>query len=170
MKIPPDFFAQDVLTVASALLGKVLCHRLPDGKVLRGRITETEAYRGVDDSACHASRGRTPRNAVMFGPGGLSYVYLCYGVHHLCNVITGDEGDPQGVLIRGIEGQPGPGRATKAMQITTLGHNALDLRVSGTLWLEDDGFVPDEVLLATRVGIGYASEEDQTRLWRYYYK
>jgi len=168
MRLPPEFYAQDVLTVAPALLSKVLCHCLADGTILRGRITETEAYR-ANDTACHANRGRTPRNAVMFAPGGFSYVYLCYGIHNLLNVITGNENDPQGVLIRGIAGFKGPGRVTKTLQITRA-HNQLDLRTSDTLWLEDDGFVPGEILLATRIGIGYASAEDQARLWRYYYK
>ena len=166
MKLPPDFYAQDVLAAAPALLGKLLCHRLADGTVLRRRITETEAY-CANDTACHAHRGRTPRNAVMFAPGGLSYVYLCYGMHELFNIVTGDEDDPQAVLIRGVEGAPGPGRATKALQITRA-HNKLDLRMSDILWLEDDGFVPGKILTAPRIGIGSASAEDQARLWRFY--
>jgi len=166
-RISSEFYAQDVLAVAPLLLGKFLCHRLGDGSVLRGRITETEAYR-ANDTACHANRGRTPRNAVMFLPGGFSYVYLCYGVHNLFNVITGDEDDPQGVLIRSIQGVPGPGRLTKSLKIDrTL--NALDLRKSDVLWLEDDEFVPPQILTTPRVGIGYANKEDQARLWRYYY-
>jgi len=168
MKLSSDFYAQDVLVAAPALLGKLLCHKLADGTILRGRICETEAYRGSDDTACHASRGKTPRNAVMFAPGGLSYVYLCYGMHNLLNVVTGEEDHPQAVLVRGIEGAVGPGRATKKLQITC-DHNALDLRSSGTLWLEDDGFVPVKIRLGKRVGIGYASEEDQEKLWRWYY-
>ena len=104
----------------------------------------------------------------MFSPGGFSYVYLCYGVHNLLNVITGGEGEPQGVLIRGIEGAKGPGRVTKAMHVTRA-HNALDLRVSDQLWIEDDGFVPKKIHTGPRVGIGYASAEDQARLWRWYY-
>jgi len=168
MRLPSAFYAQDVLTASPALLGKLLCHHLDDGTILRGRITETEAYRGTQDTACHASRGHTPRNSVMFFPGGYSYVYLCYGVHSLLNVITGEKGEPQGVLIRGIEGAKGPGLATKAMQVTRA-HNALDLRVSDQLWIEDDGYKPGEILTAPRVGIGYASAEDQARLWRFYY-
>ena len=168
MKLSPEFYAQDVLTAAPALLGKILCHRLTDGTVLRGRINETEAY-CANDTACHAHRGKTPRNAVMFEPGGFSYVYLCYGVHELFNVVVGDEDDPQAVLIRGVEGAIGPGRATKALQITRA-HNQLDLRSSDILWIEDDGFVPSEVLTSPRIGIGSASVEDQARLWRWYYK
>jgi len=167
-RISPEFYAQDVLVVAPLLLGKLLCRRLDDGSILRRRITETEAYR-ADDTACHASRGRTPRNTVMFLPGGFSYVYLCYGVHNLFNVITGDEDNPQGALIRGIQGMSGPGRVTKALQIDRA-HNALDLRESDVLWLEDDEFVPAQIQTTPRIGIGYASPEDQERLWRYYYE
>jgi len=166
-RLSPAFYAQDVLAAAPALLGKLLCRRLDDGTVLRARITETEAYRGEDDSACHASRGRTPRNAVMYRPGGCSYVYLCYGMHNLLNVITGGEGEPQGVLIRGVEGAKGPGRVTKSMQIDRA-LNAVDLLSSEQLWLEDDGFVPAQVRTAPRVGIAYASAEDQAKQWRFY--
>ena len=168
MKLPPDFYTQHALTAAPSLLGKVLCHKLADGTVLRGRINETEAY-CANDTACHAHRGKTPRNAVMFAPGGLSYVYLCYGIHELFNVITGAEDDPQAVLIRGVEGASGPGRATKALQISRA-HNKLDLRDSELLWIEDDGFAPAEILTAPRIGIGSASAEDQARLWRFFYK
>ena len=166
MRIPDDFYAQDVLTVAPALLGKLLCRQLPDGTAKRHRITETEAYRGQEDTACHASRGMTKRTAVMFGPGGTAYVYLCYGMHNLLNIVTGPVGEPQAALIRGVEGYPGPGRLTRAMGIDR-DLNGHDMRGSGVLWLEDDGFVCPGIVTATRVGIGYASEEDQGRLWRF---
>ena len=166
MRVDPAFYAQDVLDAAPALLGKLLCRRLPDGTVLRRRVTETEAYRGEDDTACHARAGKTRRTAVMYGPGGFSYVYLCYGIHSLLNIITGADGQPQGALIRGIEGHSGPGRVTKAMSIDC-SLNGLDLRTSDLLWLEDDGFVCPSVVTAPRVGIGYASEEDQGREWRF---
>jgi DNA-3-methyladenine glycosylase len=166
MRIDPAFYARDVLDAAPALLGKLLCRRLPDGTVLRRRVTETEAYRGTEDTACHAHAGKTRRTAVMFGPGGFSYVYLCYGIHSLLNIVTGEDGQPQAALIRGVEGHPGPGRATKAMSIDC-SLNAIDMRASDALWLEEDGFAPASVLTAPRVGIGYASEEDQKREWRF---
>ena len=165
-RIDPAFYARDVLDAAPALLGKLLCRRLPDGTVLRRRITETEAYRGRDDTACHARAGKTRRTAVMFGPGGFSYVYLCYGIHCLLNIVTGEDGQPQAALIRGVEGLPGPGRVTKAMSIDRA-LNGVDMRVSAVLWLEDDGFAPPRILTAPRVGIGYASQEDQARPWRF---
>ncbi|MCL2495285.1 MAG: DNA-3-methyladenine glycosylase [Oscillospiraceae bacterium] len=166
MRIDPAFYASDVLEAAPALLGKLLCRRLPDGTVLRLRITETEAYRGQDDTACHARAGKTRRTAVMFGPGGFSYVYLCYGIHSLLNIVTGEDGQPQAALIRAVEGRPGPGRVTKALSIDC-SLNGIDLRTSGLLWLEDDGFVCPSILTGPRVGIAYASEEDRGRAWRF---
>jgi len=165
-RIDPAFYARDVLAAAPALLGKLLCRRMPDGAVLRRRVTETEAYRGVEDTACHARAGKTRRTAVMFGPGGFSYVYLCYGIHSLLNIVTGEDGQPQAALIRGVEGHPGPGRVTKALGIDC-SLNGIDMRVSDILWLEEDGFVCPEILTGPRVGIGYASEEDQKREWRF---
>jgi len=165
-RINPAFYAGDVLEAAPALLGKLLCRRLPDGSVLRRRITETEAYRGQDDTACHARAGITRRTAVMFGPGGFSYVYLCYGIHCLLNIVTGEDGQPQAALIRGVEGCPGPGRVTKAMGIDRE-FNGIDMRDSQVLWLEDDGFAPASIITGPRVGIGYASEEDRVRAWRF---
>ena len=172
MRLTSNFYAQDVLDAAPALLGKLLCRRLPDGTVLRRRVTETEAYRGQDDTACHARAGKTRRTAVMFGPGGFSYVYLCYGIHSLLNIVTGGEGEPQAALIRGVEGLPGPGRVTKAMGIDC-SLNGIDLRASEVLWLEnahgavDDGFACPRILTGPRVGIAYASQEDQARPWRF---
>jgi len=165
-RIDPAFYAQDVLLAAPALLGKLLCRRLEDGTVLRQRITETEAYRGAEDTACHARAGKTSRTAVMFEPGGYSYVYLCYGMHNLLNIVTGPAEMPQAALIRGVEGAAGPGRVTKALQIDrTL--NYADMRESDLLWVEDDGFEPPQILTAPRIGIAYASEEDQQRKWRF---
>jgi len=165
MRVGPIFYTQDVLTVAPALLGKLLCRRLEDGSVLRLRITETEAYRGAEDTACHARAGKTPRTAVMFGPGGFSYVYLCYGIHSLLNIVAGPAGMPQAALIRGVEGCPGPGRLTRAMGIGRE-LNGVDMRTSDVLWLEE-GVAPICIKTAPRIGIGYASEEDQQHLWRF---
>jgi DNA-3-methyladenine glycosylase len=166
MRVPDIFYTQDVLVVAPALLGKFLCH-WPTGAAqpMRRRITETEAYRGQDDTACHASCGMTNRNAVMFGPGGFAYVYLCYGIHNMLNIVTGPAGSPQAVLIRGLEGLAGPGILTRALGINRA-HNGHDMRESALLWLEDDG-LRCAVCAKPRVGIGYASPEDQARLWRF---
>ncbi len=149
---------------ARALVGKVLVRTLPDGTVLRARITETEAYFGEADTACHASRGRTKRTEVLYRRAGTLYVYLCYGIHWMLNLVTGPENDPQAVLIRGVEGASGPGRVTKFLHID----KALnDTPLGGGLALEDDGYVPARVDASPRVGIGYASPEDQARPWRF---
>jgi len=160
-----DFYRRDVLDVAPALLGKILCHAISED-VRRGRITEVEAYRGEEDTACHARAGKTRRTAVMYEAGGLTYVYLCYGMHHMLNVVTGADGQPQAVLIRGLAGISGPGRLTKHLGITTA-DNATDLTTSPSLWLEDDGRPPGRIEASPRVGIAYASEADQRRPWRF---
>jgi DNA-3-methyladenine glycosylase len=165
MRLGDDFFARDCLEVAPELVGKLIVRKLPDGDELRLRITETEAYRGEEDSACHAHRGRTPRNELLYGKSGVFYVYLCYGIHWLMNVITGDEGFPQGVLIRACEGFEGPGKLTKRLGIDKSfnRHSA----VSDTeLWFEDDG-TQVSVTTDKRVGIAYADEADRDKLWRF---
>src|SRR5580692_10854266 len=124
--------------LARWLLGKVLV-RARRGRETAVLITEVEAYDGPRDRASHASRGRTPRNAVMFASGGRWYVYLCYGVHEMLNLVTGPAGYPAAVLIRGVGGIAGPGRLTKRLGIGRQLNGAVAARGSG-LWLEDDGF------------------------------
>ncbi len=155
----------DAVTAAKALIGTFLCRRLDDGTIIRRRITETEAYCGEEDTACHAHKGRTPRTDVMYSPGGCAYIYLCYGMHEMLNVVTGAEGRPEAVLIRGIEGASGPGKLTRLLQIDrTL--NREDLIASKRLWLESDGAV-FKFTAAPRIGIAYASKRDQSRKWRF---
>lgn len=163
-RLTADFYRQSALTVAPGLVGKLICRRIGD-QVITARITETEIYYGESDTACHAHRGKTPRTQVMYRPGGVAYVYLCYGLHYMFNVVTGEEDFPQAVLIRGVEGAPGPGRLTKMLQID-LTLNGEDLITSHRLWLEEDGFTP-ELTATPRIGIDYASEEDRNRLWRF---
>lgn len=164
MKLEYTFYHRPCLEVARDLVGKVLVHRTGEGE-LRLRITETEAYCGEADTACHVSRGRTARNEVLYDDAGTVYVYLCYGIHSLMNIITGDEGEPQGVLIRACEGFSGPGRLTKHLGIT-LENNHGSVCDGGALWVEDDG-ARFEITTAPRVGIGYASPADQARPWRF---
>lgn len=155
-----DFYHRPCLEVARDLVGKVLVH---NGQTLR--ISETEAYCGESDTACHASRGRTKRNEVLYADAGTVYVYLCYGMHWMLNVITADAEDPQGVLIRACVDAPGPGRLTKKLGIT--GElNRLSAVTSEELWIGDDGFRCG-IVTGKRVGIGYASQEDQNKLWRF---
>ena len=160
MRLPYEFYHRPCLEVAPELVGKVLVHR---GQRLR--ISETEAYCGVADTACHAHKGRTKRTEVLYADAGTIYVYLCYGVHWLLNVITGDVDDPQGVLIRACVEAEGPGRLTKKLGITGA-QNRKSAVDSEELWIEDDGF-RCEIALDKRVGIGYAAQEDQDRLWRF---
>ena len=164
MKLPYEFYHRPCLDVARELVGKILVHRV-DGQEYRLRITETESYCGEADTACHASKGRTKRTEVMYMASGTIYIYLCYGVHWLLNIVTGEENEPEAVLIRACEGKyNGPGKLTKALHITgQLNRGSI---LGEELWIEDDGFACT-VATDTRVGIGYASEEDQARLWRF---
>ncbi len=165
MRIDPAFYALPAPKMAKALLGKLLCRRTGNGQILRLRITETEAYYGEADSACHAHRGRTRRTETLYHEGGVAYVYLCYGIHELFNIVSGEKDFPEACLIRGVEGFSGPGRLTKALSIDR-SLNGEDLRTSDLLWLEDDGFTP-AFEAGPRIGIGYASKEDQERPWRF---
>jgi DNA-3-methyladenine glycosylase len=164
MRTPPSLFLLPATELAPLLIGKLLCRRTTMG-VLRLRITETECYYGEEDSACHAHRGKTPRNAPMYFHGGYTYIYLCYGIHNLLNIVSGSEGHPEAVLIRGVEDHNGPGKLTKAMSIDR-SLNSIDLNISDEIWLEDDGitlpFHTDR-----RVGIDYADSIDRDRPWRY---
>jgi len=164
MRLQADFYMQHAPVLAPLLLGKVLCRKLAD-KILRYPITETESYVGSCDTACHAYKGKTPRNSVMYKQGGISYIYLCYGIHNLFNVVTGCKDEAEAVLIRGVSGFNGPGKLTKAMQIDR-SLNGIDLINSDELWLEDHG-IQFEYTATPRIGINYADEKDKARLWRF---
>ncbi|HKB56032.1 MAG TPA: DNA-3-methyladenine glycosylase [Lacunisphaera sp.] len=158
------------VALARSLLGKVLVRRLADGTVARHRLTEVEAYDGERDLACHACKGRTKRTAVMYQPGGVWYVYLCYGVHEMLNLVTGPAGYPAAVLIRGVAGIAGPGRLTKRLQIDRSQNGAAAGRKSG-LWLEDDGFAVPRRLIKSgpRIGVDYAGPVWAGKPWRFYF-
>ena len=162
-KLRPEFYRRDCPPVARDLVGKVLVHRL-GGEERRLRITETECYCGESDTACHAHKGRTKRTEVLYAPAGTVYVYLCYGMHWMLNIVTGAEGHPEAVLIRACEGASGPGKLTKALGIT--GELNRQTVFDSELWIEDDGFRCN-VVTGKRVGIGYASQADQDRPWRF---
>ena len=163
MKLDAAFYQRACLEVAKDLVGKVLVHNTTDGQ-LRLRIAETEAYCGEEDTACHAHKGKTKRTEVMYAKAGTIYVYLCYGVHWLLNIVTGEEGHPEAVLIRACVDAMGPGKLTKALGITgELNRKSI---TDSILWIEDDGF-QCEITLDKRVGICYALQEDQDRLWRF---
>ena len=180
-RLSGDFYKNtDVVVVAKSLLGKYLVTNI-DGEIAAGRIVETEAYRAPDDKACHAYQNRkTNRTKVMFAPGGTAYVYLCYGIHHLFNVVTGPEEMAHAVLIRGIEPieniplmlkrrnfkslkrqlTAGPGVLSKALGITTA-HSGMNMvNPDSLIWLEDRGetIQPESIICSPRVGVAYAEE------------
>lgn len=163
-----DFFQRDVLEVAPALLGKRLVRVFPDGIRRTYVITETEAYRGEEDRACHASRGRTPRTEVMFREGGLVYMYFIYGMYWMLNVVTGAVNVPQAVLIRGIREANGPGRLTRLLQLDR-GFYGEDLAISGRLWVEGGSGI-SAYESTPRIGIDYAGEPWKDLPWRFLLK
>ena len=167
-KLKLDFYLQDALDVGPQLIGKLLVRKLDDGTILKQRITETEVYRGEEDTACHARFGKTKRSSPLYESGGITYVYLCYGIHYLLNVVTGKKDEPQAVLIRTIEDYNGPGKLTKALQITKE-LNGIDLTRSSELWIEDDGFKA-EYTRSPRVGIDYATDYYKNINWRFIQK
>lgn len=175
MILDQEFYFQDTKIVARQLLGKVLCHKKATGEIVRGRIVETEAYLGIQDPACHTFGGRkTERTQAMYLPGGYSYVYLIYGMHHCLNFVTRSEKEPEAVLIRALEpvrrsGEKpaknhlytnGPGKLCKHLGITKK-ENALPLwKEDSGLWVEDDHFSvkPQRIHKSTRIGVDYAGE------------
>jgi len=160
-----DFFIRDVLDVAPDLLGKQLVRKYDNGSVSKFIITETEAYRGIEDLACHASKGRTPRSEIMFQNGGTVYVYLIYGMYWMLNFVTGTEGDASAVLVRGLEGISGPGRVGKELQLDKSFYGE-SLQTSGRIWLEDTG-VKLPYKTTPRIGIDYAGEPWVSKPWRF---
>lgn len=178
VKLEPAFYLRDdVLLIARQLLGKLLVTDF-DGAFTSARIIETEAYQGITDRASHAyGRRRTNRTEVMFGRGGSSYVYLCYGIHHLFNVVTNTEDVPHAVLVRAVEpidGKQiilarsgyatwnpkigtGPGNVSKALGIFTR-HSGMSLQ-GNEMYIADDGFRPDKILATPRIGVDYAGED-----------
>ena len=186
-KLPVDFYQRDdVLLISRELLGKVLCTNF-HGKLTSGIIVETEAYAGVTDKASHAYGGRkTKRTETMYAKGGSAYIYLCYGIHHLFNIVTNKENIPHAILIRAIEPQDGfkvmlerrnkkemnhtltagPGSLTQALGIT--------IKDSGTflmdnlIWLEDQNinYTNQDILATPRVGVQYAGKDAQNP-WRF---
>lgn len=162
---------QEKKTVALArwLLGKHLVRRRTDGVIDARMIVETEAYDGERDQACHARAGRTPRTQVLYFPGGVWYVYLCYGIHEMLNLVVGQADWPAAILIRGVEGAIGPGRVTKALTIDRRLNTASATSDVSGLWLEDRGVrVPRRIVEATpRIGVDYAGPIWMMKPWRF---
>ncbi len=161
MRLGLDFYARSADVVAQDMLGKVLLFK-DNGVLRKGRIVETEAYLGEQDLASHASKGRTKRTEILFGPPAFSYVYLIYGMYHMFNIVTDKEGSAHAVLIRAIEPignlspkTNGPGKLCKAMNLT-MQQNKLSM-LEETLWLEQ-GTAPEHILSSARIGIDYAKD------------
>lgn len=166
-RLDKEFFHRDCLEVAPDLVGKIVVSEI-GGEQVRVRITEIEAYRGEEDTACHAHKGRTKRTEVLYGESGTVYVYLCYGMHWLMNVVTGEKEQPQAVLFRAGEDYEGPARLTKRLGVTGE-QNKTSFVTSKVLWIEDDG-KRYEYTAAKRVGINYAAKEDIDKPWRFILK
>lgn len=166
IRISRDFYLRDVLDVAPDLIGKNLVLKHKDGRHFRYLLSDVEAYRGTEDKACHASKGKTSRTSVMFGNGGRLYVYLIYGMYWMLNIVTGNDGEPQAALIRGIGNISGPGKLTKILGIDRSFYGE-DLVTSERIWLEDTGIKPP-FKTGPRIGIDYAGEYWKSVPWRYY--
>jgi DNA-3-methyladenine glycosylase len=160
-----NFFDRDVLKVAPELVGKIIIRKFDDGSIRRFRITQTEAYRGENDKACHASKGRTPRTEIMYHQPGTIYVYLIYGMYWMLNFVTERVNIPQAVLIRAIEGYDGPGKLTKALQIDQTFNNQTIVD-NQRIKLFDDLYQP-EVITAPRIGVDYAGKIWAKKPWRF---
>jgi len=155
--------------LARSLLGKVLVRTTAAGRHAC-IITEVEAYDGENDRACHASKGRTARTEVMYQAGGVWYVYLCYGMHEMLNLVTGRADYPAAVLIRGVAGINGPGRLTRQLHIDRKLNGRPALPASG-LHLEDNGIeIPRRLIRASpRIGVAYAGPVWAKKPWRFYF-
>jgi DNA-3-methyladenine glycosylase len=165
-RLTREFYIRDVLDVAPDLIGKELIIRSENFSFLRYVVTEVEAYRGVEDKACHASKGRTKRTEVMYHEGGKIYVYFVYGMHWMLNIVAGEENNPQAALIRGIEGFKGPGKLTRALNINGSFY-AEDLTVSDRIWIEGNSR-PYNYKTGPRIGIDYAGFPWKNKPWRFY--
>jgi DNA-3-methyladenine glycosylase len=159
-----EFYIRDVLEVGPEILGKILVRTFEDGSELRLPVTEVEMYRGQEDLACHASKGLTERNRVMWGEGGYIYMYLVYGMYWMFNIVTGPENDPQAILIRGVGSVYGPGKVTRLLKMDRSFYGE-PLFASSRIRLEDALPVKDYIK-GPRVGIHYAAEPWLSMPWR----
>ncbi|HOY38160.1 MAG: DNA-3-methyladenine glycosylase [Bacteroidales bacterium] len=164
-RLPLCFYTRDAKTVAIELLGKTIVRRHSDGEIVKYIITETEAYLGEFDLACHASKGKTPRTEIMFTQGGVLYIYLIYGMYWMMNIVTGFENQAQAVLIRGIDKASGPGKTAALLQLSKE-FNGESLLESNRIWLEDSNLVC-RYKATPRIGVDYAGEFWKSQLLRF---
>ena len=165
-RLPREFYIRDVLSVAPDLIGKELIVGGVGNDPARYIITEVEAYRGFEDKACHASKGKTERTEIMYKEGGRVYVYFVYGMYWMLNIVTGKENEPQAALIRGIEGFNGPGKLTRELNIDGTFYGE-DITVSNRIWIEDNDRT-FRYKTGPRIGIGYAGKPWTDKPWRFY--
>jgi DNA-3-methyladenine glycosylase len=164
IRLNRDFYSRDVLTVAPELLGKSII--IPrEGIPVSYTICEVEAYKGEEDLASHARFGKTARNSIMYGEAGFLYIYLIYGMYWMLNIVTGQAGTPQAILVRGLKGFAGPGILTRALRIDKSYHGE-DLVTSPRIWIENSDEKP-LILQKPRVGIEYAGEPWISHAWRF---
>lgn len=167
--VKQKFFNRNTLFIAQDLLGCFLVRRLDDGKIIKARIIETEAYIGQDDLACHACKGRTKRTETMFGPAGHWYVYMIYGMYHCLNVVTESEGFPAAVLIRAVDcnGLDGPGKLCRDLKIDRSLNGAKAFSYQSGLWITEGELSDGEKIIASkRIGVDYAGEWKEKE-WRF---
>jgi DNA-3-methyladenine glycosylase len=172
VRIDPAHLQQKkAIVLARWLLGKHLVRRWSDGRVEARLICEVEAYNGEADQACHARAGRTGRTAPLYEAGGIWYVYLCYGIHEMLNLVVGPKDWPAALLIRGVEGAIGPGRVTKQLGIDRRLNALSAVDPESGLWLEDRGVrVPRPLITATpRIGVDYAGPIWSQKHWRFHF-
>jgi len=166
MRLNSKQYSLNALKLAPLLLGKYLIRKLHDGSFVKAQITEVEAYCGEEDLACHASKGRTKRTEIMYHTGGKVYIYLIYGVYWMLNIVSGNENEPQAILIRSIEGTSGPGRVGKALQLDKSLYGE-DLNTSDRIWIEDEQTHFSHYIMSKRIGIDYSGEIWKNKLWRF---
>lgn len=165
MRLKSNFYIRNSLEVAPDLLGKILVRKFSN-KTVKYKITETEAYCGEEDLACHASKGKTPRTKVMYEKGGVIYVYLVYGMYWMLNIVAANKDQPEAVLIRSLEKFDGPGKVGKELKIDKSFYGE-DLTTSKRLWVEEPAIKGKfKIKRAKRVGVDYAGKWAD-KPWRY---
>lgn len=160
-----EFFFQDAVSLAQRLLGKTIVRTYNDGSEKYFMITETEAYLGEEDLACHACKGRTPRTEIMYAEGGHIYVYLIYGMYWMLNIVSGPKDHPEAVLIRSLRDVNGPGRVGKTLKLDKSFYGE-DLNTSTRIRIEDGPGI-ETFTCSPRIGIDYAGELWKNKAWRF---
>ncbi len=165
LRLKKDFYQRDALEVAPALLGKQICRYSSSGNIKNYIISEIEIYKGEDNLACHASKGRTQRTEIMYHKGGMIYMYLIYGIHWMFNIVTGEENNPQAILVRGINDIMGPGKVTKELDLDKSFYG-VDLASSNKIWINNISS-SIKIYKGKRIGIDYSGNYWKNKNWRF---